>query len=112
MWPRLPVVAAILGTAMVVALIAAFTWQPWESDDSGESRSSSAYPSMTAEGVISLVSREHAGCPDQPLLVLTADAVYEGEGNWRVMYRDYEWTVSESDGSVEAVGEPLPCPGR
>jgi len=110
MRPRLPVVAAILGTAMIVAVIASFVWQPWESNDSGES--GSALPSMTLEGVIALVSREHAGCPDQPLLVLSADAAYEGDGRWRVMYRDYEWIVNEADESVEPVGEPLPCPGR
>ncbi|MGH9202179.1 MAG: hypothetical protein ACRD2A_13200 [Vicinamibacterales bacterium] len=67
---------------------------------------------MTLEGVIALVSREHAGCPDQPLLVLTADAAYEGDDKWRVTYRDYEWIVDESDGSVEIVGEPFPCPRR
>ena len=67
---------------------------------------------MTLEGVIALVSREHAGCPDQPLLVLTADAAYEGGGKWRVMYRNYAWIVNEADKSVEPVGEPLPCPGR
>ena len=109
MWHR-PVVAACFGIAMIAAVIAAlFVWQPWDSDDSV---GSSEAPSMTVEGVISLVSREHAGCPDQPLLVLSADAVYESNGTWRVTYREYEWTVNEADGSVEAVGEPLECPGR
>ena len=110
--PRLPVVAAALGAGTVAAVIVAFVWQPWDSIDSGESGSTSASPSITLEGVIALVSREHTGCPDQPLLVLTADAAYEGDGKWRVMYRDYEWIVDESDGSLESVGEPLPCPER
>ena len=113
MSPRLPVAAAVLAAAMVVAVtVAVLVWQPWDSDGSDEIGSDSASPSMTVEGVIALVSREHAGCPDQPLLVLSADAVYEGGRIWRVTYRDYEWTVNESDGSVEPVGKPLPCPGR
>lgn len=110
--PRLPPVAAVLGAGIVAAVLAAFVWQPWDSNDSGERGSTSASPSMTLEGVIALVSREHSGCPDQPLLVLTADAAYEGGGKWRVVYRDYEWIVDESDGSLESVGEPLPCPDR
>jgi hypothetical protein len=69
-------------------------------------------PGMTVEGVIALVSRQHAGCPDQPALVLTAEATYDGNGKWRVAYRDYAWIVDESDRSVEPVGEMLPCPGR
>jgi hypothetical protein len=113
MRPGLPVKAALTGAAAVAAVIAAaFVWQQWDSIDSGERGSTSASPSMTLEGVIALVSREHSGCPDQPLLVLTADAAYEGDGKWRVMYRDYEWIVDEADGSVEPVGESLPCPGR
>lgn len=87
-------------------IAASFIWQPWGWNDSSES------VSMTLEGVIALVSREHAGCSDQPLLVLTADAAYEGDDNWRVTYRDYEWIVNQADGSVEPVGEPLPCSGR
>jgi len=43
---------------------------------------------------------------------VSADAAYEGTGKWRVTYRDYEWIVDESDGSVKPVGEPLPCPER
>ena len=109
---RLPVMAAVLGAGIGAVVISAFVWQPWDSIDSGERGSTSASPSMTLEGVIALVSREHTGCPDQPLLVLTADAAYEGTGKWRVTYRDYEWIVDESDGSVKPVGEPLPCPAR
>ena len=109
MWPPSSVVAAALGAATIAAVTAALLWQPWQSDDPG---STSASPSMTVEGVIALVSREHAGCPEQPAMVLTADAVYKGDGLWTVTYRDYEWTVDEADESVEAVGEPLPCPGR
>jgi hypothetical protein len=108
----LPVAAAVLGAGLGAVVIAALAWQPWNSNDSGESDSTSASTSMTLEGVIALVSREYIGCPDQPLLVLTADAAHEGDGNWRVIYRDYEWIVDESDGSVEPVGEPLPCPER
>jgi len=67
---------------------------------------------MTLEGVIALVSREHIGCPEQPLLVLTADATYDGEGQWTVTYGDYSWTIDERDGAVRAIGEPLPCPRR
>lgn len=108
----MPLVAAVLAAGLVAAVITAFVWQPWDSNDSGERDSTSASPRMTLEGVIALVSREHAGCPDQPLLVLTADAAYEGNGKWRVTYRDYEWVVDESDGSVEPVRESLPCPER
>jgi hypothetical protein len=97
---------------MVAAVIGALVWKPWDSIDSSERGSTSASPSMTLEGVIALVSRERSGCPDQPLLVLTADAAYEGDGKWRVTYRDYEWIVDESDGSLESVREPLPCPER
>jgi len=110
--PRLPIVPAVLAVGLGAVVIATFVWQRWESNDSGERDSTSASPSMTLEGVIALVSREHAGCPDQPFLVLSADAAYEGDGKWRVMYRDYEWIVDESDGSLESVGEPLPCPER
>ena len=110
MSPRVPLAAAVLAAAATAAVVvAALVWQPRESSDSGGSADA---PSLTVEGVISLVSREHAGCPDQPLLVLSADAVYEGEDQWRVVYRDYEWSVNEEDGSVEAVGEPLPCAGQ
>lgn len=109
MMPRLPVIGAVLGLAAAAAVTAAFVWQLWESDDSADYCD---VPSMTLEGVIALVSRELAGCPDQPLLVLRADATYEGDNNWRVTYRDYEWIVNEAEGSVERVGEPLPCPGR
>jgi hypothetical protein len=110
--PRLPVVAAFLGAGTVAVVIAALVWKPWDSIDSGERGSTSASPSMTLESVIALISREHSGCPDQPLLVLTADAAYEGDGKWRVTYRDYEWIVDESNGSLESVGDPLPCPER
>jgi hypothetical protein len=110
--PRLRVLAAALGAGIGAAVIAAVVWQPWDSNDSGERSSTSASPSMTLEGVIALVSREYGGCPDQPLLVLSADAAYEGDGNWRVTYRDYEWIVNEADKSVETVGEPVPCPAR
>ena len=110
--PRLPLLAAVLGAGIVAAVIAAFVWQPWDSIDSGERGSTFASHSMTLGGVIALVSREHSGCPDQPLLVLTADAAYEGDGRWRVTYRHYEWIVDESDRSVEPVSEPLPCPER
>jgi hypothetical protein len=104
---RLPVVVTALTVAtMAGAIMAALIWQPWDSDSSGDSTS------MTVEGVIALVSREHAGCPGQPLLVLSADAVYVGDDEWRVTYRGYQWTVNEADRSVEAIGEPLPCPGR
>ncbi len=67
---------------------------------------------MTLESVIALVSREHIGCPEQPALALSADATYDGDGKWTVMYGDYSWTVDEADGSVGAICEPLPCPGR
>ena len=110
--PHLPVMAGVLGAGFGAVVMAAVVWQPWDSSDFAERDSTSASPSMTLEGVIALVSREHIGCPDQPLLVLTADAAYEGDGKWRVTYRDYEWTVNESDGSVEPVGKPLLCPVR
>ena len=110
--PRLPVVATALGAGTVAVAIAALVWQPWDTIDSGERGPTSASPSMSLERVIALVSREHAGWTDQPLLVLTADAAYEGDGKWRVIYREYEWIVDESDGSVEPAGEPLPCPER
>jgi len=67
---------------------------------------------MTLEGVIALVSREHAGCPDQPALTLTAEAVYNGDGTWTVRYRDYTWTVDEDAQSVQPIADPLPCPRR
>jgi hypothetical protein len=104
-----PILASIpAASAAIAAVIIVLIWQ---SRDSTE-EPSFASPSMTLEGVIALVSREHLGCPDQPALVLTAEGVYEGDGKWRVSYREYEWLVDESDGSVDAVGEPLPCPGR
>jgi hypothetical protein len=105
----LPIAVAVLTVVTTAAVFGvALVWRPWDSDES----TGSTNPTMTVEGVISLVSREHAGCPDQPLLVLSGDAVYEGDNLWRVTYRDYEWTVDDSDGSVEVIGEPLPCPGR
>jgi hypothetical protein len=105
----LPIALAVLTVVTIASVLTvALVWQPWDSDGS----TASTNPSMTVEGVISLVSRAHAGCPDQPLLVLSANAVYEGDNLWRVTYRDYEWTVDESEQSVEAVGEPLPCPRR
>lgn len=67
---------------------------------------------MTLERVVALVSREHIGCPEQAIIALTADAAYEGDGKWRVTYREYEWLVDETTGSVEPVGQPLPCPER
>jgi hypothetical protein len=100
-----PILAAIPATAAAIAvIIIVLIWQSRDSTDEPAS--------MTLEGVIALVSREHLGCPDQPALVLTADAAYEGDGKWRVTYQEYEWLVDESDGSVDAVSEPLPCPGR
>jgi hypothetical protein len=88
--------------------------QPWESDDLDRSgRPEASRPArMTLEGVIGLVSREHIGCPEQPALTLTADAVYNGDGTWTVTYRDYGWTVYEEDGSVRTLGDPLPCQRR
>jgi len=67
---------------------------------------------MTLDGVIALVSREHAGCPEQPALVLTGDANYDGDGKWTVTYGDYSWQVDEADGSVRTIGDALPCPER
>lgn len=104
-----PVLAAIPAALAAIAVIIIVII--WRSGDSNE-EPANASPSMSLEGVISLVSREHIGCPDQPALVLTADAVYQGDAKWRVTYEDHEWIVDESDGSVDVVGEPLPCPGR
>jgi hypothetical protein len=88
--------------------------QFWDSDSFERTGGSEALrsPRMTLEGVIALVSREHSGCPEQPALTLTAEAVYNGDGTWTVTYRDYGWTVDEEAESVRPIGDPLPCPRR
>jgi hypothetical protein len=108
---------SILATAgMVVvaafAIVAVLVWQPWEPDGSDDGASASDEPRLTLEGVIALVSAEHVGCPQQPVLVLTADVVYDGDGKWTVTYGDYAWEVDEDDESVRTLGDELPCPER
>jgi len=103
--------SALIAATAVVGFILVLLWQPWDSDVAGPSGASDS-PAMTLEGVIALVSREHIGCPEQPAIVLTADATYDGEGMWTVTYRDYTSTVNERDKSVRAISEPLPCPNR
>lgn len=106
--------AAIVGAVAVFGLGLLLLVQFSDSDSpnrmgrAGDPRS----PRMTLEGVIALVSREHAGCPEQPALTLTAEAVYNGDGTWTVKYRDYGWTVDEEAQSVRPIGDPLPCPRR
>jgi len=89
--PRPLLAACTIAAATVTAVLVLFLWQPWDSDDTGNDQRSEASvePEMTLEGVIALVSREHTGCPEQPLLVLTADATYDGDGKWTVTYGDY-----------------------
>jgi hypothetical protein len=101
---------AAVATLALFGLVAVLIWQPWESDESGDGASDQ--PRMTLEGVIALVSAEHVGCPEQPVIVLTADVAYEGGGKWTVTYRNYRWEVDEEDESVRAIDEPLPCPER
>ena len=109
---RLLVAVAAVATLALFALVGVLIWQPWESDESGDGVGASDQPRMTLEGVIALVSAEHVGCPEQPAIVLTADVVYDGDGKWKVTYRDYGWEVDEADESVRAIDEPLPCPNR
>jgi len=111
MSPRALFWSALIAAAVAFVGLFVLLARPWDSNDPGPSSTSDS-PAMTPEGVIALVSREHIGCPDQPALVLTADATYEGDGKWTVTHRDYSWTVDEADGSVRAISEPLPCPGR
>jgi len=84
--PRPLLAGSFIAAATVTAALALLLWQPW---DSGEPGRTNDEPAMTLEGVIALVSREHTGCPEQPLLVLTADATYDGDGKWTVTYGDY-----------------------
>jgi hypothetical protein len=106
--------AAVVGAVAVFGLGLLLLVQFWDSDSPDLTGSSEAprSPRMTLEGVIALVSREHAGCPEQPALTLTAEAVYNGDGTWTVKYRDYGWTVDEEAQSVRPIGDPLPCPRR
>ena len=113
--PNRPLLAAtFVGAAAIFALLLFLLVQLSDSDSANRARSAEPprSPRMTLEGVIALVSREHAGCPDQPALTLTADAVYNGDGTWTVTYRDYSWTIDEDARSVQPIGDPLPCPRR
>jgi hypothetical protein len=110
--PTRPLAAAALAILAVSGLVAVLVWQPWESDESGDGAGASDEPRMTLESVIALVSAKHAGCPQQPALVLTADVVYDGDGKWTVTYGDYSWEVDEEKGSVRTLGDALPCPER
>jgi hypothetical protein len=104
--PRIALTAALIAGLAAVGLVFLLLVQPWDSDEPDHP------PRLTLEGVIAIVSREHTGCPEQPALTLTADAVYNGDGTWTVTYRDYGWEVDEEDESVRTVGDPLPCPRR
>src|SRR5436309_15977574 len=90
--------------------------QFWDSDTPNSTGRSEAprSPRMTLEGVIDLVSREHAGCPEQPALTLTAASVYNGEGTWTAPYHDYDWTPAEDRQLVLLISEAFtgPCRGR
>ncbi len=105
---------AAVGAVAVFGLVLFLVVQLSDSDSPNSTGRSEAprSPRMTLEGVIALVSREHAGCPEQPALTLTAAAVYNGDGTWTVTYRDYGWTVDEEAQSVRPIGHPLPCPRR
>jgi len=112
--PRPLFAAAVVGAVAAFGLALFLLVHLSDSDPAVRAGRSQAprSPRTTLEGVIALVSREHAGCPDQPALTLTAEAVYNGDGTWTVTYRGYAWTVDEDAGSVRPIGDPLPCPRR
>jgi hypothetical protein len=112
--PRIILAAALITALAVFGGVFLVLAQPWESDEPDRARrpEASRPARMTLEGVIALVSQAHTGCPEQPALTLTADAVYNGDGTWTVTYRDYGWMVNEDDETIRILGNPLPCPRR
>ncbi len=113
--PRRTILAgAAVGAVVAFGLVLFLLVQLSDSDSPNSTGRSEAprSPRMTLEGVIALVSREHAGCPEQPALTLTAAAVYNGDGTWTVTYHPYGWPVDEEAQSVRPIGDALPCPRR